>query len=205
MWANFKAILYNSIWWILWFDNWWCCDIRCALLSPVWTIWTETCIYTISCCVSSNSKKKKIFQIFHDFFSCISVPWNTSTLFGYIEETTLNLFCGGSYFFLNGAMVVLFLSMCLYNQAFLPMFQHLLVKLSPLESYRHNKEILAKTIRFYVSSRGYVIISTLVSWYSSQNSSKFNSNQSSIKLYLFQLVFTHGWNLQTIHFGCTHL
>lgn len=67
----------------------------------------------------------------------------------------LNFFCGGSYFFLNGVMVVLFLSMCLYNRAFCPMFAHVLAKLNPSNGHRQNKKLLAQTIQFYDSSRGY--------------------------------------------------
>lgn len=110
----------------------------------------------ISLCECSFRLVEFWFGHLNQFHSSLSVPWNTSTPGGYTLETVLNVTCGGCYSFLNGVVVVLFISMCLHNQAFHKMFEYHLRQFNCQDKNRNDRDEICKLlIEFYNSVRGW--------------------------------------------------
>lgn len=83
----------------------------------------------------------------------ISLPWNQETLVGYIGEIWFDVIVSESYFITNGAILLLFMSICLHHQAFYRMFEKSVQELDHFDSKRNDEELLCNLIRFHVRSK----------------------------------------------------
>lgn len=95
-------------------------------------------------------------------FSCSRLPWNEETIIGYIAEILFNIMGCEVYYIANGATTLLFISMCLYNRAFLEMVQSMLHNLNntdhkPNDRKQNDRKLLCKLIEFHVSVKRYPI------------------------------------------------
>lgn len=76
------------------------------------------------------------------------LPWNQNTLYGYIGEILFTYFSCESYLFVNGPIVVLFVSMCLHHRAFYEMFNYSLHEMDVPNKKKNDKLELWKIIQF---------------------------------------------------------
>lgn len=83
------------------------------------------------------------------------LPWDQETLFGYICEIVLSLVCIEAYLLFNGALLLLFISMCLHHRTFNKMFQYSLQKLDHDDNQRNDRLFICKQIRFHISVKEY--------------------------------------------------
>lgn len=82
-------------------------------------------------------------------------PWNQQTAIGYACEIVFSFISGDAYFITNGALLLLFISMCWTHEAFYKMFVHLTRELDHFDNNRNDAEHLAKLIRFHVETKGW--------------------------------------------------
>lgn len=74
--------------------------------------------------VQVKFKNRLIKSIFH-----LSLPWDQHTPVGYFLEICFDIIGGDVFFASNGWEILLFISICLYHQAFYKIFQHSVKKL----------------------------------------------------------------------------
>lgn len=91
-----------------------------------------------------------IQRVFFTLIYC-SLPWDQETFLGYIGEMVVSMICMEGYLIDNGALLLLFISMCLHHQAFYRMFRNSLCKLNRPDKRRNDKEHLCNLIRFHIS------------------------------------------------------
>lgn len=96
-----------------------------------------------------SSLQGKLFDI--NFTFGFSLPWDQETPLGYFGEICISMICIEAYLLDNGALVLLFISMCLHHQAFYKMFQHSLLKLNRPDKNRNDKKHICNLIRFHIS------------------------------------------------------
>lgn len=85
-------------------------------------------------------------------YTYCSLPWNQSTLIGYICELIYDTI-GTEAYVLAASFVLLFVSTCLHNQAFFQVFQHYLRSLNHHDGSSKGNELLRQIIRFHISAK----------------------------------------------------
>lgn len=88
--------------------------------------------------------------MFH-FIVSYSMPWDQTTKLGFYMEIGFCLCSGGSFYFVNGALFLFFISMCFHHQAFYQMFLHSVRRLDRSEENRNKKQIIYALIDFHNS------------------------------------------------------
>lgn len=73
------------------------------------------------------------------------------TPIGYFGTLLVEMFTCGSYIVMDGSIILLFVSICLYQQAFSRRFQKILQKLDRPEEKSKVSEILGELIYFHNS------------------------------------------------------
>lgn len=86
-----------------------------------------------------------LFKSFNRF------PWNQSTPIGYLGEVCCSIMPAESYLFINGVLLLLFISMCLLNRAFHDRFQYTLQMFDHSNNGQRSKTILCELIQFHNS------------------------------------------------------
>lgn len=79
-------------------------------------------------------------------FDAFSLPWNQETPLGYSAEIGFNIAIDQAYMISNGALLLLFISICMNHQAFNEIIGQMVAKLN--EGPNDNMENLAEIIRF---------------------------------------------------------
>lgn len=79
-------------------------------------------------------------------FDAFSLPWNQETPLGYSAEIGFNIAIDQAYMISNGALLLLFISICMNHQAFNEIICQMVAKLN--EGPNDNMENLAEIIRF---------------------------------------------------------
>lgn len=82
-----------------------------------------------------------------------SLPWDQSTLTGYIGEITFTLFNNVTFLIAAAALMLFFISLCFHHRAFSGICELMAAKLNRRDENCRNKEILCDLIRFHVSAR----------------------------------------------------
>lgn len=82
-----------------------------------------------------------------------SFPWNQQTPFGYAADILFQLDFAMSYYYSNGVVVVLFVSMCLHHRGFFKIIQNSLRKLDHLDKSRNDAAFLTNLIQFHNSTK----------------------------------------------------
>lgn len=77
-----------------------------------------------------------------------SLPWDQETLIGYIGMICCYLIAAGVYLIISAAFFILFISLCLHQQAFYEIFRH---KLAKFEKKQNDKKLLFEVIEFHNS------------------------------------------------------
>lgn len=96
------------------------------------------------------------FQFSSKLFIPIRLPWNQQTIQGYTAMTFLSIFFGHVNLTLNGATLVLFISLCLHHRAFYRIFDSIAMKLEKPDKFRNVPDILNEMVRFHISVKGLV-------------------------------------------------
>lgn len=87
----------------------------------------------------------------YKLYSILRLPWNSSTLNGYIAEVFYVISSAGFYNTGNGCSILLFISICLNHQAFYKIIQNA-TDTFDVENNNRNKAIfLCELIKFHVS------------------------------------------------------
>lgn len=88
------------------------------------------------------------------FVFIYSLPWNQSTLFGYIGEILFTVMLAPPYFTVLGVIFVLFISICMLHQAFYKIFEYSINKWDAMttddKNKCNNKHFLCDLIRFHI-------------------------------------------------------
>lgn len=138
-------------------------DCQCAiginvlsfyLLAGSWTIWFKTCVLHRKIYVSQIVPI--IRRHFLNNFYFLSFPWNQETLAGYIAEIGLTSIVGATYLFLNGAVLILLMSLTWILQSFSKMYRHTAQKIKTTHEIGSNEAILRKLIDFQNIGREWV-------------------------------------------------
>lgn len=138
-----------------------------------------------------------------------SLPWNQTTPLGYLAEICFQMLCGEAYLTFNGSVILLFISMCLYHQAFYKMFQYSMRKMNqpPDEGQQDTKGVLCNFIRFHISVKEWVFFTHSIQF---RYDFLFAQNWRSANfLYTFRLVFifqtVYLYNFQLVYCNCPTL
>lgn len=86
---------------------------------------------------------KNIIKLF--FFS---VPWNQSTLSGYIGEENFICYCGGTYMVSDGVILLLFISICTHHQAFYDVFANTIDQWNRRDANQNDEQFIFDLMRF---------------------------------------------------------
>lgn len=81
------------------------------------------------------------------------MPWNQTTPFGYVWGSLFSITAGTSYFIINGAVLLIFVSICLHHQAFYEMFLHSINEFERLKNKQNGKQQLCKVIDFHTTTK----------------------------------------------------
>lgn len=86
--------------------------------------------------------------------SKIVVPWNQTTLSGYLAEDFYIFFWGGAFFVATGTVLLLFISICIYHTAFRKMFEHSIDKFNQNSSLRqYDEQFVFDLMRFHIEAQ----------------------------------------------------
>lgn len=87
--------------------------------------------------------------------SLSSLPWNQTSLLGYFAETCFEIIAGMTYYLINGVMMLLYISLCIHDQAFYHMVKHSIDKwtLTNDKNDGNNEQFLRNLIRFHISAK----------------------------------------------------
>lgn len=75
-----------------------------------------------------------------NFTLFFSVPWNQTTLIGYLGEEFTILSGGGAYMVGLGVVLLLFVSICMHHQTFCKIFEHMIDESNCREKENRNDE-----------------------------------------------------------------
>lgn len=85
------------------------------------------------------------------FSSLFSLPWDQETFLGYVAEIICIVVTDEGYLLTSGAVLLLYISMCLHLRAFYEMFQHLLRERERPNRVENSEEFICDVIRFHNS------------------------------------------------------
>lgn len=78
------------------------------------------------------------------------LPWDQTTLLGYFGEIFINVLILGGYLLTNGALLLLFMSICVYHQTFSKMFKHLIVEMN---QDKMKEKYICSLTSFHISTK----------------------------------------------------
>lgn len=81
-----------------------------------------------------------------------SLPWNQTTYLGYFGEIVQDIVVTAGYIVANGALLLLFISISIYHQAFQKIFKHSVVKLKAIGK-KNKDEVICELVRLHVSAK----------------------------------------------------
>lgn len=117
---------------------WFICRCLCK-----WIIWNE------------ENQFCWIWLAFH-FVCCHRLPWDSTTPSGYFWEIFLSTVYIETYYTVNGPVLLLFVSICMHNQAFYQMFSHAVREMDDLHDVRKEKAHIFYLVRFHVTIKEWV-------------------------------------------------
>lgn len=104
-------------------------------------------LVSLTCLLCVTYRTIKITFYFHKKIP--SLPWNQTTFVGYFCEICFGNAAILTYMIANGAVLLLFMSMCIHHRAFFKMFKQFIY-----ETKRHdNKRFLCKLIQLNISAK----------------------------------------------------
>lgn len=121
------------------------------LLASPQCFWCWSILSSAYCYVSSHkSGTYRSWMISIDFLC--SYPWNQNTYFGYFNEIFISSIAGGFYLLMDGAILVLFISMCMQLRAFHGIIKQRIDNWKFIERNRDcDEKFICSLIDFHVS------------------------------------------------------
>lgn len=126
------------------------------------------------------------------------MPWNQSTLIGYLAEVFYGTFLCEVFIVATGSVLCLFMSMSWHHEAFFFMFRYSVRKLDKPETNNNNKKIIFDLVRFHMMVKEWVSILKIFNRYVSL----MIANKCS---FIFKMVSRIGQSLQFFHSGSVNL
>lgn len=83
-----------------------------------------------------------------------SLPWDQRTLLGYLGMDMFIVCCGESYYFTNGSLLMLFVSICLHHKIFFKTFRNAVQRLDSPEEITDQKKFFCELIQFHNLTKG---------------------------------------------------
>lgn len=90
-------------------------------------------------------------------FLCVRLPWNQTTLHGYLGEAGSITIFGDVYASECFTLLMFFVSICLHHQAFYKMFKHWIDQRNRQERNNSDEVFLCDLIRFHIMIKAYVM------------------------------------------------
>lgn len=87
---------------------------------------------------------------FHSVY-WVRLPWDATTPSGYFWEIFLSTVYIETYYTVNGPVLLIFVSICMHNQAFYEMFSHSVREMDDLRDARMEKMHIFYLVRFHVT------------------------------------------------------
>lgn len=151
----FISILWYSIRWIHF--AWPFYQFQCTGWPIKVSMWIFSIIHINSSELQLNLFSAKVFfflltLILISMNSCSSLPWNQTTVLGYLGEIGFIMFSAKAFMITNGVLLMFFVSICRHYGAFYQIFKHSIGKLTHSDrNNRCDKAILCDLIRFHIS------------------------------------------------------
>lgn len=126
-------------------------------------------------------------EVRNSMLNFLSLPWNQTTFVGYFLEICFGNLAILTYMLANGAVLLLFMSMCIHHRAFFKMFKQFIYEAKRCD----DKQFLCKLMQLNISAK---------EWVKLQICFHFDFKRHSLKFICecVQLVFRLGQNLQSI-------
>lgn len=77
-------------------------------------------------------------------------------LTGYLVEKVFDCLNGVTYFTSQGAVLLLFISLCQHHEAFLTIFHHLLMRFQQNDKRTYSRHLLSNLVRFHNTAKKWV-------------------------------------------------
>lgn len=84
------------------------------------------------------------------------MPWNQSTYVGYVGEIGFSVVTCEAYFLVDGLLLLLFISICLYFRSFREILKNSIRIRNQFDGNRFDHEFLCDLIRFHISIKKWV-------------------------------------------------
>lgn len=81
------------------------------------------------------------------------LPWDATTPAGYFWEIFLSTVYIETYYTVNGPVLMLFVSICMHNQAFYEMFAHSVREMDDLRDVQKEKAHIFYLVQFHVTAK----------------------------------------------------
>lgn len=146
---NLLQVCYDWIWQ---YDDCVGIPLDSIIVHEAWVFWWKQCLSTFEFYVRildwirGGGFVVNINEIFR-------LPWNQTNLFGYVGETCFSIYSVESYYFTNGSILLLFISICLHHRGFLKVFHLLMNRINSCDDVETNKKRFADLIEFHVSAK----------------------------------------------------
>lgn len=115
-------------------------------------MYVNTIRFILSFFIRSNKIEQKcVFQ------NLLSLPWDQSSVVGYLGEVFHITIATKVYLIVNGVPLMLFISICTQHRAFYPIFKHSIDKwnardkIQQIQHHRDGKKFICGLIRFHLS------------------------------------------------------
>lgn len=94
-----------------------------------------------------------------------STPWDQQSLLGYFGDVCFIELFSHMYLFVNGAFLLLFISLCVHHREFYEIVRYLALQLDHADTQRNDKKLLCQLIRFHASAKEWVdLLSKVPNW-----------------------------------------
>lgn len=84
-----------------------------------------------------------------------SLPWDQHTSIGYVYEIIFDNYAALYFLFTSGLELLIFISVCVHDQAFYKMFKFLMHELDRLDKKSDQKQLIISLIRLHISGKEY--------------------------------------------------
>lgn len=149
--------------------------------------------------MDTNFNLVRIWLLFHP----CRLPWNNQTPFGYLAEICFVLVACASYIYVNGTMLLLFISIiCLHHKVFSEEFHLHLLKLNHPDGIPNHKAFLAKIIQFHNSTKGWLRLKPKVMFFSYPFQVDSSPQMVFRNSRLIQHLYYHSFDLWHDLYGC---
>lgn len=111
-------------------------------MDPSYLYWPYRIVYLL---------EDRLTTHFLNLFIRFRLPWDQTTIFGYFGTILFSTICADVYLFMNGSILLLFVSICLHHQAFSQIVHDLAIQLDAQKSTNDARAMICNLIEFHLS------------------------------------------------------